>query len=185
MGLIKKHYKKIIAYGLIVLGVISFIFILVLHPQKTSVQELSNYNVDSEIKQVSFPFSQEVPIKSTAVDYIEFYFGDDSINNYSYTITASKADETLFEHIYTNEKSNIIRIPLGDFSFQPNDVVKVQISCNESCDNVKFKLYDTKDGSIPKIITSSHSTDYRYFWYSIFLAFVGLTLIPFTKGAKE
>lgn len=182
MGLIKKHYQKILSFGLVIVGIIAFIFVLILHPQKVSVTEAYDSNTDPKLTEISFPFSQDIPINTAQIDYLEVYFGDDSINNYEYTVSVTKNHETLFEHTYTDETSNIIRIPLAEINLVPNnDIITLQISCDHSCSNTQFELYGTKDSSSLKTLIFSHSTDYRYFWYSIFPILIGLTLIPLTK----
>lgn len=184
MELIKKHYKKIIAYGLIILGAIAFIGIFIIRPQKLSVQEAFNYDSTPTVSKITFPFSQDITILNPSPSYIEIYFGDDSINDYKYTIIASHNEETLYEHTYINEKSNVVRLPIDNSNLSPNDIVTVRISCNETCDKTKFELYDTENGPIPKIIIASYKTDYRYFWYATFLIVIGLTLTPLTKGKQ-
>ena len=181
MELIKKHYQKIICYGLIFLGIIALMFTIIARPQKTSVTEAYDSNADPRLIGISFPFSQEIPITATPIDYLELYFGDDSINNYEYTISVTKEHETLFEHTYIDETSNIIRIPLTEANLTPNSNITLQISCSHSCPNTQFELYKTKNSQSLKTVIVSHSTDYRYFWYSIFPILIGLTLIPLTK----
>ena len=186
MGLIKKYHKKIITYSFFLLGVLSIIIIFLLHPQKTSIQTSLNYDsMESELTEISFPFIQDIPINTTNPDYLELYFGDDSINNHDYTITASQNNQTLFQHTYINEQSNIIRIPTADNNLQPNDTVTIRISCEDSCPNTQFKLYDIDHHPTLKTAQASHSADYRYYWYSLFLIVIGLTLIPFTKENKQ
>lgn len=186
MGLIKKYYQKIIVYGLITLGIIISIIIIIIRPQRVITQEIYNYNPESaEIEKITFPLLLKIPFKTSNIDYLELYFGDDSINNYSYIISATKNSESVFEHTYTNEQSNIIRIPLAGVEFKPEDNLEVKISCLSSCSNAKFKMYDTKNGTYPRIVLVFHSVDYRYLWYAILSLLIGITLIPLTKDSKK
>ena len=183
MGLIKKHYQKIIAYGLVAIGIVFLLFSFITRPQKTTAQETYNFNTESELTNISFPYSLEIPTTASNIEYIELYFGDDSINKYEYDISVSKGTDTLFEHTYVNEQSNIIRLPISEPSSSDGNIL-IDISCTGTCHNVKFELYNTKGGQVPRTVVVSHSLDYRYFWYAGFALIVGLTLIPVIKETK-
>ena len=185
MGLIKNHYQKIISYGLIAIGLLSAFFVFILKPQRAATQELYNYGSDSTLTKISFPYSKQIPITVSNIDYIEIVFGDDSINQHEYSISASKENETLFEHAYINEQSNAVRIPLSSSNLQPSDNITIQITCRSSCNDVYFTTYNTKDGAFPKAFLVSSRNDYRYLWYSAFLVAIGLTLIPLIKEKKK
>ena len=185
MELIKKYYQKIITYGIIVIGLLSALFVFVLKPQRSVTQELYNYNSNPTLTKISFPYSQQIPISVSNLDYIEIVFSDDHINKYQYTISAHKDSDILFKHTYINEHFNAVRIPLSNTGLQPTDVVTIQVSCETLCNNISFVTYNTEDGLLPKIFLVSNHTDYRYLWYTAFLITVGLTLIPLTKETKE
>lgn len=185
MGLIKKHYQKIISYGLIALGALLIIFTLIRQPQKMSIQEIYDHNNEPTLSKISFPYSIEISTTTDKISYIELYFGDDSINQHKYTVSVLKDSKSLFEHTYINEESNIVQLPLVESDVKPNDNIVINISCKDSCENVKFELYDTPKGQLPKIGIASTSTDYRYLWLGSFLLAVGLTLYPLTKRTRK
>lgn len=184
MELIKKSYQKIIAYGLIVMSILLVIATFIFRPQQPSTNEIYDYHTTPELIEISFPYSLNIPL-SSRTDYIELHFGDDSINNYTYTIAASKNSELIFSHDYKDEISNIVRIPLGETEFADDDRVDIQISCNEKCENVKFKLYRTDEGLLPKIAVATHKLNLYYLWFAWLLFIISLILLPLTKGDQK
>lgn len=185
MGLIKKHYQKIISYGLIIIGSLFLIILLIIRPQVISSKPIYDYNNEPENTKISFPFSQEITIGVPKIDHLELYFGDDSINKHEYTISIQQDSKTIFEHTYINEQSNIIQIPLSESSPSSNDKITLNIVCEDNCNNVHMKLYDTEAGLSPKILAVFRITNLKYFWIAVFILTVGLILFIVVKEDNE
>ena len=184
MGLIKKHFQKIIAYGLIILGVIAFILVLIVQPPKLVLKDSYDYQGTPSLSHVSFPLSYDVQIMSDDASFIQLIFGDDSINEYSYTITVSNDEEKVFEYTYEDEPSNIIRLPLHENPPKKGDTISIDITCNDCAKDAKIYLYDVDGKQLPRLTEGYYKKDFTYYWYGAFLIAVGLTLIPLIKEKK-
>lgn len=185
MELIKKHYQKIIAYGLIILGIIAFFLVLIIKPPKIVLQDVHDYTGSPSLSNVSFPLNYEVKIASDNAIFIQLLFGDDSINLYDYNVTVTNKDQVVFEHLYDNETSNIIRLPLDEAIPNQGDTLSITIDCKEDCKDVKMELYDIDGQKIPRLLEGYQKRDLGFFWYSAFLIAVGLTLLPLAKERKK
>lgn len=188
MDLIKNHYKQVISYGLIFFGIIILIIILIAHPSRQVLEEADTFTQKPETNKIEFPYKQFVKIPDQKVSFFELHFGNDSINQYSYDITASFGSTTLFSHTYQNETSNIVRIPI-DYSIidlSPNEKISITINCKESnCDNAKFDLYNIDKEYKLKTLYGYKKTDYSLLWYGLFPIVFGLTLAPLAKESKK
>lgn len=184
MELIKNSYKKLISYGLIVAGIIIFILIMVVRPSRTVLEEIDNHTQKSELINVDFPFIQHVKIPEGKLSFLEIRFGDDSINQYQYVITATYESEILFEHTYVDEVSNIIRVPIVDppVELVPDKNIEISIDCQGDCSDVKFKLHNSEEEL--EILYGIYKRDLGLLWYGLFPIVLGLTLLPLTKEKK-
>ncbi len=185
MGLVKKYYQKIIVYGLIALGVLAFVLVLIIQPPKLVLKDFYDYQGTPTLSDVSFPLSYDVQITSDDASFIQLIFGDDSINEYSYTITVSNGDEKVFEYTYEDEPSNIIRLPLHENPPKKGDTISINITCDDCAKDAKIYLYDVNGQQLPRLTEGYHKRDFSYYWYSAFLIVVGLTLMPLLKEKNE
>ena len=179
MGLIKKYHQQIISYGLIITGTLCLIILLIIRPSIIAGQELYSYGSESTMSKISFPFSFDITPSNPNTNYIEIQFGDDSINNHTYSVTATQKSKELFKHTYINESSNIIRLPMPSETIDTNEAITIVFDCQKSCHDVNFDLYDTPNGFLPKILIGAPRTNLYFYWFAIFMITVGLTLLPF------
>lgn len=188
MDLIRNHYRQIISYGLIFFGIAILIAILIVRPSRQFLEETDTFTQKPETNIITFPYKQFVKIPDQTLSFLELRFGNDSINQYSYDITASFKSTTLFSHTYQNETSNIVRIPI-DYSIidlSPGEEILITISCNESnCKNAKFDLYNSDKEHKLKTLYGYRKPDYGLLWYGLFPIVFGLTLAPLTKEGKK
>lgn len=187
MELIKKNYQLIISCGFILFGFVVFIAILIVKPSRTILEETYTYNQKPELKTVEFPFSQSIKIPNNNPSFIELRFGDDSINQYQYTITAINESTPFFNHVYNDELSNIVRIPI-DYSIiksaQDNNIT-IRIDCENNCEKAKLELYDIDGMQTIKTLYGIQKVDYGLLWYGLFPIAIGLTLLPLTKRGDK
>ncbi len=181
MEIVTKHIKSIISYGLIAFGILSCLFIFVKKPTKTDIVGTTKFDMIAPSSEISLPFSQEYELSNNSPLFLEVRFGDDSINKHSYTIRMNCNDEMLFEHTYTNEISNIIRLPLGK-NIDKGSKIVLSISCNDgACQDVRAVQNEGK----LNILEGVQKMDLRYYWYSAFIFTVGLTLLVFAKEEES
>lgn len=186
MELIKKYYQKFISYGLITFGVIIFMAILVIRPSRLILQETDNYNQKAELKSVNFPFSQSIKIPAENISFLELRFGNDSINQYQYTITATHESNIIFSHTYINEISNIVRIPIdATIKLNPYETIDIKIDCKEDCKKAKFDLYNIDSKESVETLYGFRKTDFGLLWYGLFPVTLGFTLLPLIKKGKK
>ena len=184
MELIKKHYKKIISYGLIVFGIIVLAVIFITRPTKVVFENLYNYSASPTLSKIKFPFSQDIHITKNNPSFIELRFEDDSINQYQYTITLTHGSDVIFEHHYADEISNIVRFPVSDADLKIDDTVNLKIQCTNKCENAKIALYDADGEKRPKTLIAFQKQDISFYWYGMFPIVVGLALLPLSKEKK-
>lgn len=184
MEVIKKNHKKIVSYTLIILGIIALIIIAIIRPIKPFPKEIYNYNLSPKLSEINSSLAQNITIPDSNPAFLELRFEDDSINQYSYTITLAHNSEIIFEHLYNNEQSNIIRIPTSEVNLQKDDVVNLEINCIDSCKNAKINLYDIDGKLYPKILIAYYKQDISLYWYGVFLITVGFTLLPLSKESR-
>ena len=181
MELVKKHYKKIISYGLVVFGIMILAAIFIIRPSRIIFKEIYNYPATPEISKINFPLLETITIDNPDLSFIELRFEDESINQYQYKITLAHDSETLFEHQYANEISNIIRMPISNENLASGDKIQLKLQCVDHCENAKIAMYDIDGEKHPKILTASYKPDISFYWYGFFPIVVGLTLLPFSK----
>lgn len=187
MELIKKHYQTIISYGIILFGIVVLIAIFIVKPSRTILEEAYTYNQKPELTTIEFPFLQTLKVPNNKPSFIELRFGNDSINQYQYTITATYESTLFFNHVYDGEISNIIRIPI-DYSIvdpvQDNNIT-IRIDCSNACKNTQLELYSINGAQTIKTLYGFQKVDYGLLWYGLFPIAIGLTLLPLTKkGVK-
>ena len=188
MEIIRNHYQSIISYGIILLGLIVTIILLVIRPSRIVLTEAYTYNQKPELQSIKLPFSQTIEFPEDNPSFIELRFGDDSINQYQYTVTATYESTPFFNHTYNNEVSNIIRIPI-DYSViepTPGHNIIIRIDCKETCEDIQLELYNINDTQTIKTLYGLRKADYGLLWYGLFPIAIGLTLLPLTKkGSKK
>ena len=129
---------------------------------------------------------QSVKIPAQNVSFLELRFGNDSINQYQYTIIATHGSDIIFSHAYTDEISNIVRLPINIATYNPGETIDIKIECNKSCKNVKFELYNIDNKKTVETLYGSRKIDYSLLWYGLFPIVLGFTLLPLTnKGEKH
>ena len=187
MELIKKNFQTIISYGLIIVGIILLCVIVILHPTRIILKETTRYAAEPSLETVNFPFTQTIIIPEEKLSFIELRFGDDSIKQCNYNITATNNSETIFNHEYINNYSNIVRIPI-DYStttLTPNNHIDIKITPKNSCNDIKFEQFNIDNQKIIKALYGFQKTDFGLIWYGLFPVAMGLTLLPLTKRGKK
>ncbi|MBR3137741.1 hypothetical protein IKG41_00075 [Candidatus Saccharibacteria bacterium] len=188
METIKKHHKAIIAYTIIAFGIFALIAILIVKPSRIILEEAYSFNQKPKLKTIEFPFSQTVNVPDKKLSFLELRFEDDSINQYQYTVTTTYKSTPVFSHVYDNEISNIIRIPIDYSIIEPIEggVFDIRIDCEGTCKNAKIELYDIDGTPTIKSLYGYQKVDYGLLWYGLFPIAIGLTLLPLTKrGGKH
>lgn len=182
-----KNYKLIISYGFIFFGIITAITIIIVKPQKSETLFLYDSSSTSQTMPVSFPFEIQIKNKANNLNYVDFYLGNDSLNEYQYTLKLYDEAKIYFEHEYVNYNSNIIRIPITE-GIELDKVLTLNIDCKQ-CKDVKFDLYKSVDTShiigdeenTLQIVEVGRSVNYGYIWYALLFVAIGLTLLPLAK----
>jgi hypothetical protein len=187
MELIKKHYQLIISYGIILFGIIVFSAILIIKPSRTVLEEAHTYDQQPKLKSIEFPFSQTVKSPGDNLSFIELRFGDDSINQYQYTITASYESTPFFNHTYNDEISNIVRIPMDPSIITPTQdgTITIRIDCNNTCNDAHMEFYNIDNTQTIKTLFGLRKVDYGLLWYGLFPIAIGFTLLPLAKGNSK
>ena len=187
MELIRKHYQSIISYGIIIFGTLTLATILIVKPSRTILEEAYSYNQKPKLTPIDFPFSQTIKTPDNNPTFVELRFGDDSINQYRYTVTATHKSIPFFNHTYENEASNIIRIPIDYSKIEPiqNSEITIHINCENVCTNTQFELYEINDEQTIKSLYGIQKIDYGLLWYGLFPITIGLTLLPLVNKRKK
>ena len=183
MGLIKKHYRAIISYSLIVIGVIIFIAILIIKPQQTFIKDADQFSKkDAETTKVELPFVQEYTLTASNPPFLEIYLGKDTtILDYNFQLSVKKDGAILFSHDYIHELSNIIRVPLPEDGLSSGDILTITFSSSNTSE-VKLETYGNDN---LKILEANRRDNLSYCWYGVFAIVVGLTLLPLSKGERK
>lgn len=186
MELIKNNYQKIISYSLIIIGVIASAIIFLINPQQTAIQNLGSFNKkDSKITEVQLPFTQKYTLATTNPSFLELYLGENTtLINHKFQVSVKNQDEVIFEHKYTNEQSNIIRLPISGHNLNIGDGLLITISSQE-ISKTNLETYDTQDTQNLKILEAYQRNNYGYYWYTTFSIVIGLTLLPLSKGKRK
>lgn len=180
-----------ISYGFIVFGVITAIAIVIVKPQKSSMQFVYDSTSTAQTEPIEFPFEMKIENKAENLSYIDFYLGNDSLNKYQYDLKLYTGDKIYFEHEYTDYASNIIRVPVGE-KIELGESLTLSIDCKQ-CKNVLFDLYGSDGKSyianneekVLQTVEVGKSTNYGYLWYAALFIAIGFTLLPLAKEEYE
>ena len=188
MDIIKNRYQRLISYGIVLFGILVFFIILFIKPSRIILEEAYNYDQKPEVKNITFPFSQIIKTPNNSPSFIELRFGHDSINKHQYAITATYESILFFNHVYKDEVSNIVRIPIDNSIIAPvpNNNIIISIDCINTCENTKMELYNIEGAQTIKTFYGLRKVDYGLLWYGLFPIAIGFTLLPLTKkGSKK
>lgn len=187
MEIIKKNYQQFISYGLIVGGFLVLIAIFIIKPSRVALEETHAYDQKPKLTEIKFPFSQTIKVPENNLSFLEMRFGNDSIDQYQYTITATYESKLFFTHVYKNEYSNSVRIPIDYSIIEPTqgNTIIVTIDCKDACKNVRFDLYDFDNTQTLKTLYGFQKFDYGLFWYGLFPITIGMTLLPLVERKRK
>ena len=183
MELIKKNYQQFISYGLIIIGLLVLITTIIIKPTRIVLEETHTYDQKPKLTEMKFPFSQTIKVPDNKLSFLELHFGNDSIDQYQYTITATYESKVFFTHTYKKEYSSNVRIPIDYSIVEPTqgNTISIDINCEDTCKNVQFDLYDSDGTKSIKALYGFQKINYGPFWYGFFPIAIGLTLLPLAK----
>ena len=186
MELIRKNYQKIISYSLIIIGALFSIITLLINPQQTAMQNLSSFNNENlDVIETELPFSQNYTLTTTNPLFLELYLGEKTtLINHDFQISVKNQDRIIFEHKYTNEQSNIIRLPISEHNLKTGDNLSITLSSQEASKTI-LETYNIQDNQSLKILEAYQRNNYSYYWYAVFLIAIGLTLLPLSRGKQK
>lgn len=185
-----KYWKKLFCYLLIFLGILLFVVVLIVKPQKTNNAYLYDNTIESEKKTATFPIVQHIKVSEDNVYGMFLYFGSDDINQYPYEIILKDVEgKEYFRHDFNLDyESNIVYMQIPVIKKSKGKEFVVTINCEE-CNNVKLGYRDSseKDNYIEnsnKILGVSFNYYVKnngFYWYSLLSIIVGFILLPLSK----
>ena len=183
-------WKKLFCYLLIFLGILLFVVVLIVKPQKTNNAYLYDNTIESEKKTATFPIVQHIKVSEDNVYGMFLYFGSDDINQYPYEIILKDVEgKEYFRHDFNLDyESNIVYMQIPVIKKSKGKEFVVTINCEE-CNNVKLGYRDSseKDNYIEnsnKILGVSFNYYVKnngFYWYSLLSIIVGFILLPLSK----
>lgn len=183
-------WKKLFCYLLIFLGILLFVVVLIVKPQKTNNTYLYDNTIEAEKKTATFPIVQHIKVSEDNVYGMFLYFGSDDINQYPYEIILKDVEgKEYFRHDFNLDyESNIVYMQIPVIKKSKGKEFVVTINCEE-CNNVKLGYRDSneKDNYIEnsnKILGVSFNyyvENHNFNWYSILSIVIGLILLPLAK----
>lgn len=186
---IKKNWRLLFSYLLILLGILLIIIVLVVKPIKKTSDYVYSQAEESNISEVAFPLEESITIHHNKLANIWIYLDDESINDYTYEIelTDSK-DKIYFQNKYEQYNSNIINIGLGLVEQTEEESFHLKIRCDE-CQGVHIAKSTAVDDSYIvgdkdytlKIYYEYYVYNYTFYWYAVMAIVLGMILIPFAK----
>ena len=187
---IKRNWQKLFCYGLIMMGILLFMVVLIVKPQKTNNAYLYESKSKSQKRVSSFPLIQHIKVNQDNVYGLFLYFGDDDINKYPYRIVLKDTNnKEYFNHKFNRDyESNIVYMEFPVIRNSKGTEFILTIDCEE-CSNVKLEYKkSSEDGSYmensDKILGVSlnyYQKNNSFYWYSILSITIGLILLPLAK----
>lgn len=185
-----KNWKKLFCYLLIFLGILLFVVVLIVNPQKTNSIYLYDNTIEEEEKEATFPIVQHIKVSEDNVYGIFLYFGSDDINQYPYKITLKDIEgKEYFRHDFNLDyESNIVYMQFPTLKESSNKEFIVTVDCKE-CNNVKLgyressnnNSYIENDNKILGISFNYYVKNNGFYWYSLLSIIVGFILLPLSK----
>lgn len=185
-----KCWKKLFCYLLIFLGILLFVVVLIVKPQKTNNTYLYDNTIESEKKTATFPIVQHIKVSEDNVYGMFLYFGSDDINQYPYKVTLKDIEgKKYFKHDFNLDyESNIVYMQFPLIKESKGKEFIITIDCSE-CDNVQLGYRDSKEKTnyienndkVLGISFNYYVENHSFNWYSILSIIIGLILLPLAK----
>lgn len=185
-----KCWKKSFCYLLIFLGILLFVVVLIVKPQKTNNAYLYDNTIESEKKTATFPIVQHIKVSEDNVYGMFLYFGSDDINQYPYKVTLKDIEgKKYFKHDFNLDyESNIVYMQFPLIKESKGKEFIITIDCSE-CDNVQLGYRDSKEKTnyienndkVLGISFNYYVENHSFNWYSILSIIIGLILLPLAK----
>ncbi len=185
-----KCWKELFCYLLIFLGILLFVVVLIVKPQKTNNAYLYDNTIESEKKTATFPIVQHIKVSEDNVYGMFLYFGSDDINQYPYKVTLKDIEgKKYFKHDFNLDyESNIVYMQFPLIKESKGKEFIITIDCSE-CDNVQLGYRDSKEKTnyienndkVLGISFNYYVENHSFNWYSILSIIIGLILLPLAK----
>lgn len=189
-----KHCKKLFCYLLIFLGILLFLVVLIIKPQKTNNIYLHDNTIETEKKTSTFPIVQHIKISEDNAYGMFLYFGSDDINQYPYKVTLKDIDgKEYFKHDFNLDyESNIVYMQIPLIKKSKGKEFIITIDCQE-CNNVELgyrepigkDIYIENDNEVLGMAISYYTKNNSFYWYSILSIVIGLVLLPLAKEEEH